>query len=347
MLFQKLYTLSLLFNKYIQTLDPNEIKVKGNYNHTYTMQSGTILGQIAKYSLHYGSIANVLMGDGSLIDVLKVDDLFIRMMLDPDNRNELLTNGLIYENKFGTYSITSVNKLYLYGKQNLLAGNKRTAQECFVLCYKLKPKHRETCLQMFYHAVLTHRYDEAYEYLYALENVSTNEHLRKEYPNVTPLKDVNVTINKGDVISIIGPSGTGKSTLIRCINLLETPTSGNIWVDDQCITDKKCNINKVRQKMGMVFQSFNLFPQYTVLKNLTLARELIPNMEIHISTQASIVSAAAATAWHKMGAKRVVLARELSFKEIIEIRKKCFAIFLNVGIKHQMKTVYITKIIGN
>ena len=78
-------------------------------------------------------------------------------------------------------------------------------------------------------------------------------HLRKEYPNVTPLKDVNVTINKGDVISIIGPSGTGKSTLIRCINLLETPTSGEIWVDDQCITDKKCDINKIRQKMGMVF----------------------------------------------------------------------------------------------
>jgi hypothetical protein len=95
--------------------------------------------------------------------------------------NELIENGLIYANKFGTYSITSVNKLYLYGKQNLLAGNKRTAQECFVLCYRLKPKHRETCLQMFYHAVLTHRYDEAYEYLYALENVSTNEHLRKEY----------------------------------------------------------------------------------------------------------------------------------------------------------------------
>ena len=61
-------------------------------------------------------------------------------------------------------------------------------------------------------------------------------HLRKEYPNVTPLKDVNVEIHKGDVISIIGPSGTGKSTLIRCINLLETPTSGEIWIGDQCIT---------------------------------------------------------------------------------------------------------------
>ena len=92
-------------------------------------------------------------------------------------------------------------------------------------------------------------------------------HLRKEYPNVTPLKDVNVTINKGDVISIIGPSGTGKSTLIRCINMLETPTSGEIWVDDQCITDKKCNINKIRQKMGMVFQSFNLFNHMNIIEN--------------------------------------------------------------------------------
>ena len=72
-------------------------------------------------------------------------------------------------------------------------------------------------------------------------------HLRKEYANITPLKDVNVHIHKGDVISIIGPSGTGKSTLIRCINMLETPTSGEIWVGDERITDKKCNINKIRQ----------------------------------------------------------------------------------------------------
>ena len=97
------------------------------------------------------------------------------------------------------------------------------------------------------------------------------EHLRKEYETVTPLKDVNVTIHKGDVISIIGPSGTGKSTLIRCINMLETPTSGNIWVDDQCITDKKCNLNKIRQKMGMVFQSFNLFNHMNIIENIMAA----------------------------------------------------------------------------
>ena len=97
------------------------------------------------------------------------------------------------------------------------------------------------------------------------------EHLRKEYPNVTPLKDVSVEINDGDVISVIGPSGTGKSTLLRCINLLEKPTSGKIWVDDLEITDKKCDINKVRQKMGMVFQSFNLFGHKTVIENIMMA----------------------------------------------------------------------------
>jgi len=97
------------------------------------------------------------------------------------------------------------------------------------------------------------------------------EHLRKVYPNATPLADVNVTINKGDVISIIGPSGTGKSTLIRCINMLETPTSGDIWVDGVHITDKKCDINKVRQKMGMVFQSFNLFNHMNVIENIMAA----------------------------------------------------------------------------
>ena len=96
-------------------------------------------------------------------------------------------------------------------------------------------------------------------------------HLQKKYPNITPLKDVNVEIHKGDVISIIGPSGTGKSTLIRCINMLETPTSGEIWVDGECITDKKCNINKIRQKMGMVFQAFNLFNHMNVIENIMAA----------------------------------------------------------------------------
>lgn len=97
------------------------------------------------------------------------------------------------------------------------------------------------------------------------------EHLKKEYPNVTPLKDVNVVINDGDVISVIGPSGTGKSTLLRCINRLEKPTSGKIWVNDVEVTDPKCDINKVRQKMGMVFQSFNLFGHKTVIENIMMA----------------------------------------------------------------------------
>ncbi len=97
------------------------------------------------------------------------------------------------------------------------------------------------------------------------------EHLKKEYSNVTPLKDVNVTIQKGDVISIIGPSGTGKSTLIRCINMLEPPTAGDIWVGEQRVTDKKCDLGKVRQKMGMVFQSFNLFNHMNIIENIMAA----------------------------------------------------------------------------
>ncbi len=98
------------------------------------------------------------------------------------------------------------------------------------------------------------------------------KHLRKEYENATPLKDVCVTINKGDVISIIGPSGTGKSTLIRCINRLETPTSGNILIDGVDVTDKKCDLSAVRRKMGMVFQSFNLFNHLTVVENCMIGQ---------------------------------------------------------------------------
>ena len=92
-------------------------------------------------------------------------------------------------------------------------------------------------------------------------------HLRKEFEDVTPLEDINVTIHSGDVISVIGPSGTGKSTLLRCINMLEPPTSGEIIVDGQVINDGKCDLNEIRKKMGMVFQSFNLFNNMTVLEN--------------------------------------------------------------------------------
>ena len=96
-------------------------------------------------------------------------------------------------------------------------------------------------------------------------------HLRKEYPNVTPLKDVNFEVNPGDVISIIGPSGTGKSTLLRCLNLLEKPTAGKIVVDGDEITNPSCNVALVRRKMGMVFQSFNLFDNFDVLDNVCRA----------------------------------------------------------------------------
>ena len=94
------------------------------------------------------------------------------------------------------------------------------------------------------------------------------KHLRKEYEDTTPLKDVNAVINSGDIIAVIGPSGTGKSTLLRCINMLETPTSGQIIVDGQVINDGKCDLNEVRKKMGMVFQSFNLFGHLTVIENI-------------------------------------------------------------------------------
>ena len=97
------------------------------------------------------------------------------------------------------------------------------------------------------------------------------EHLRKEYPTAVPLKDVNVEIHKGDVISIIGPSGTGKSTLIRCINLLDQPTSGKVFIDGEEITAKGADVAKIRRKMGMVFQHFNLFPHMTVIENIMSA----------------------------------------------------------------------------
>ena len=96
-------------------------------------------------------------------------------------------------------------------------------------------------------------------------------HLRKEYPNVTPLKDVNAAVEEGEVISIIGPSGTGKSTFIRCLNRLETPTSGTILVDGTDMCDPATDLPAMRRKMGMVFQNYALFNHRLVVENLMMA----------------------------------------------------------------------------
>ena len=95
--------------------------------------------------------------------------------------------------------------------------------------------------------------------------------LKKDFGELHVLKGVNQHIAKGEKVVVIGPSGSGKSTFLRCLNLLETPTSGQITFEGVDITSRKCNINAIRQKMGMVFQQFNLFPHLTVRKNITLA----------------------------------------------------------------------------
>ena len=96
-------------------------------------------------------------------------------------------------------------------------------------------------------------------------------HLKKTYSNgLQVLRDVNATIGRGEVISIIGPSGTGKSTFLRCLNLLESPSGGSIIVDGQDLLSKKTDVAKMRQKMGMVFQSFNLFNHLTIMDNLCI-----------------------------------------------------------------------------
>ena len=97
------------------------------------------------------------------------------------------------------------------------------------------------------------------------------KNLKKSFGEIEVLKGIDEHIKKGEVVVIIGPSGSGKSTFLRCLNLLEVPTSGEIIFEGKSITDKKANINKLREKMGMVFQQFNLFPHKSVLENITIA----------------------------------------------------------------------------
>nr|WP_197970011.1 amino acid ABC transporter ATP-binding protein [Mesobacillus harenae] len=95
--------------------------------------------------------------------------------------------------------------------------------------------------------------------------------MHKSFGKLEVLKGITTSIEEGEVVAIIGPSGSGKSTFLRCLNLLEIPTSGKIWINNQEVTDKKTNIMKIRQDVGMVFQHFHLFPHKTALENLTYA----------------------------------------------------------------------------
>jgi polar amino acid transport system ATP-binding protein len=101
------------------------------------------------------------------------------------------------------------------------------------------------------------------------------EGLQKRFGDLEVLKGVDLTVQKGEVVVILGPSGSGKSTLLRCVNRLEQPTGGHIWFEDVEITDPKTNINEVREHIGMVFQSFNLFPHLTAKGNVMLAQQKV------------------------------------------------------------------------
>lgn len=104
------------------------------------------------------------------------------------------------------------------------------------------------------------------------------KNLHKKFENLDVLNGIDEHISKGEVVVIIGPSGSGKSTFLRCLNLLEEVSEGEIYVDDELINSPKANINEIRQKMGMVFQHFNLFPHLTIMENITLAPTLLKKM---------------------------------------------------------------------
>lgn len=104
------------------------------------------------------------------------------------------------------------------------------------------------------------------------------KNLHKNFGSLTVLDGIDEQISQGEVVVVIGPSGSGKSTFLRCLNLLETATDGEIYVDDRQINGPKVNVNEVRQKMGMVFQQFNLFPHLTIMDNITLAPVLLKKM---------------------------------------------------------------------
>lgn len=109
------------------------------------------------------------------------------------------------------------------------------------------------------------------------------ENLHKRFGKLQVLNGIDINIEKGEIIAIIGPSGSGKSTFLRCINRLEEPTDGKIFIDGENILNKETDINKIREKVGMVFQHFNLFPHKNVIKNITLAPIKIKNYSLELA----------------------------------------------------------------
>jgi len=114
------------------------------------------------------------------------------------------------------------------------------------------------------------------------------KNLHKNFGTLRVLKDISTMVHKGEIIAIIGPSGSGKSTFLRCINRLEEPTSGHIYIEGKDIMAPETNINKIREKVGMVFQHFNLFPHKTVLENLAMSPMLLKNYNQNKATEISM-----------------------------------------------------------
>ncbi|MCR8747095.1 amino acid ABC transporter ATP-binding protein [Romboutsia lituseburensis] len=148
--------------------------------------------------------------------------------------------------------------------------------------------------------------------------------IKKKYGKNEVLKGIDLNIKKGEIVAILGPSGSGKSTLLRCINLLEEPNDGEIIFNNQNILDKKCDINQVRQNIGMVFQNFNLFPNMTILENIILAPTKVKNIDREKAIDEALVLLDRVGLLEKQNAypaqlsggqkQRIAIARALSMK---------------------------------
>lgn len=146
--------------------------------------------------------------------------------------------------------------------------------------------------------------------------------LYKEYGMVQALNGVSLSVEKGQVLVVIGPSGSGKSTLLRCLNRLERPTRGEVWIEGRQVTDDPRQLNEIRSEMGMVFQNFNLYPHLTVLENVTLAQRIVRGVSRNQAQEIALRQLARVGVAEKAGAypdqlsggqqQRVAIARALA-----------------------------------
>lgn len=245
---------SEMMNSGIEAVDPGQMEAAETLGYTYT---GAFVRIVAPQALHH--IMPIYQGE--LVSMIKMTSVVGYIAIQDLTKASDIIRSRTYEAFFPLIA-TAVIYFFLSWGMTAIVGR---------IEFRTDPKKRKVKLKGVDMSKTPSEIEVRHHTVDPTKELIHIEHMKKCFGPSTTLKDVNASVYDGDVVTIIGPSGTGKSTLLRCINHLETPTDGKILVFDQDTNAKETDLAKLRQRMGMVFQNFNLFPHLTVIENIMIA----------------------------------------------------------------------------